>query len=219
MKQVCKARQKMIDTGQTTLLMRGWIERLKKGDAAARRQLLDCSCHRLLQLTRKMLRRFPRVKRWEETDDVLQNVTMRLYRALSQVTPATVRDYLKLASVQIRRELLDLVRHYYGPLGPGTKHSTQHDDPNHSTHDNIELQPADFAQEPSRLAAWTEFHAKVDELPDDEREVFDLLWYQGLSQVEAAQLLNVTTRTIQRRWQSARLNLYERLHGELPPEE
>ena len=199
----------MVNTGQTTNVMQGWIERLKKGDASARHELIDCSCRRLLQLTRKMLRRFPRVKRWEETDDVLQNVSMRLHRALGQVVPADVRDFLKLASLQIRRELLDLVKHYYGPHGLGANHATHHDDAKQTSHDGDRRQPADLAQEPYRLSAWTEFHAQVDQLPDDE--------YQGLSQVEGAQLLNVTPRTIQRRWQAARLRLYDKLQGELPP--
>ena len=206
----------MVDAGETTNLMQGWIERLKKGDPAARGELIDCSCRRLLQLTRKMLRRYPRVKRWEETGDVLQNVSVRLHRALGKVVPDNVRDFLKLASLQIRRELLDLVKHYYGPLGLGAKHATQHGD-GETPQESAGNQAVDPAQEPSRLAAWTEFHSQIDQLPEEEREVFDLLWYQGLSQAEAAQLLNVTSRTIQRRWQAARLRIYERLNGELPP--
>jgi RNA polymerase sigma factor (sigma-70 family) len=54
------------------------------------------------------------------------------------------------------------------------------------------------------------------QLPNKEHEVFDLLWYQGLTQDEAAQLLGVSKRTIKRRWQSARLQLFEALGGHLP---
>jgi DNA-directed RNA polymerase specialized sigma24 family protein len=43
-----------------------------------------------------------------------------------------------------------------------------------------------------------------------------LLWYQGLSQAEAAELLQVSERTIKRRWMSARLQLQDALHGEMP---
>jgi RNA polymerase sigma-70 factor (ECF subfamily) len=53
-------------------------------------------------------------------------------------------------------------------------------------------------------------------MPDEEREIFDLLWYQGLSQAEAATLLKVSERTIKRRWQSARLKLHHALRGGLP---
>ena len=45
----------------------------------------------------------------------------------------------------------------------------------------------------------------MNHLPDAEREVFDLLWYEGLTQVEAANVLGVTERTIKNRWRNAKL--------------
>src|SRR5436190_1055282 len=65
----------------------------------------------------------------------------------------------------------------------------------------------DVSLEPTNLALWTEFHRQVEALPEEEREVFDLLWYQGLKQEEAAEIVGVTTRTIKSRWRSARLKL------------
>jgi RNA polymerase sigma-70 factor (ECF subfamily) len=53
-------------------------------------------------------------------------------------------------------------------------------------------------------------------LPDAERAVADLLFYQGLSQEEAAALLGVDVRTVQRRWQRVRVHLHGRLGGEGP---
>ena len=49
-----------------------------------------------------------------------------------------------------------------------------------------------------------------------EREVFDLLWYHGLTQDEAAALIGVSVRTVKSRWRSARLRIAEALGGELP---
>jgi RNA polymerase sigma-70 factor (ECF subfamily) len=65
--------------------------------------------------------------------------------------------------------------------------------------------------EPTSLAEWTDFHEKVDHLPEAEREVFHLLWYEGLQQDDAARILGVTTRTIKNRWRSAKLLLQEML--------
>ena len=65
------------------------------------------ACARLRQLTCAMLKDYPRLKRWEETDDVFQNASLRLYRALGKVRPASVREFFRLAAVQIRRELID----------------------------------------------------------------------------------------------------------------
>ena len=70
--------------------------------------------------------------------------------------------------------------------------------------------------DPQRLANWSDFHNQAEQLPPEEREVFDLIYYQGLSQAEAAAVLNTSERTIQRRWQTARLTLNDTLDGRLP---
>jgi RNA polymerase sigma-70 factor (ECF subfamily) len=203
----------------TTAQMQFWIDRLKSGHQDARDHLIETCCSRLVLLTHKMLRRYPRVKRWEQTDDVVQNVTLRLRRTLADVAPASVRDFLRLAALNIRRELLDLVKHYYGPHGLGTHYRSDQATRAPSDTTPAEGVPADLANEPGRLAQWTDFHDAVEQLPDELREIFDLLWYQGLSQAEAAEVLEVTERTVQRRWQAARLQLYDALQGELPPGE
>jgi hypothetical protein len=46
--------------------------------------------------------------------------------------------------------------------------------------------------------------------------VCDLNWYQGLKQNEAAAVLNVSSRTVTRRWQAACLKLHRALQGILP---
>jgi RNA polymerase sigma-70 factor (ECF subfamily) len=204
----------MVSPSSKSLLLQNWIDRLRGGDAAARDELLNASCERLRQIVRKMLKRYPRVRRWEQTDDVLQNVSLRLCRTLADVTPADVRDFLRLASLNIRRELLDLVKHYCGPLGLGTHHRSSAGE---ASPDVTGAEPGTLAHEPTRLAAWSAFHEAVEGLPDDEREVFDLLWYHGLAHTEAAELLGVNERTVRRRWQDARLHVAEALHGEIPP--
>src|SRR5437660_12900850 len=105
-------------------VVQGWVDRLNRGEPDAREQLLSHASDRLTRLTRKMLRDYPGVRRWEQTDDVLQNALLRLCRALRDVTPPTARDYFRLAALQIRRELLDLARHYYGPHGHGARHAS-----------------------------------------------------------------------------------------------
>lgn len=203
------------ETGQT-LQIEGWIGRLHAGDESARRELLNCAYDRLVRLTRKMLRSYPRLHRWEETSDVMQNAALRLYRSLAEVRPATVVEFLRLAALNIRRELLDLAKHYYGPQGEGANHATQERNVDSSGGNWIDRNPADFGDDPARLAAWGEFHQQVEALPEEERETFDLLWYQGLTQAEAGTLLGISERTVKRRWQSARLLLHDRLKGQLP---
>ncbi|HEY7327876.1 MAG TPA: sigma-70 family RNA polymerase sigma factor [Gemmataceae bacterium] len=193
-----------------------WLDRLRGGDAAACEQLLRCACQRLRNLARRMLRFYPNVQRWEQTDDVMQNAALRLYRTLQQIPVQTVRDFFRLAALNIRRELLDLAKHYYGPQGHGARHASISDNSSSKSPDVERLEPLDLSHEPSRVAAWSEFHQQIEKLPELEREVFDLLWYQGLSQAEVAKLLQVSERTVKRRWLSARLALSDALKGEIP---
>ena len=60
-------------------------------------------------------------------------------------------------------------------------------------------------------AAWKELHEQVDGLPEDQREVVGLVFYQGMTQVEAAQILEVTVRTVQNRLKSATFALRDLL--------
>jgi RNA polymerase sigma factor (sigma-70 family) len=199
-----------------TIYIQGCLDRLAQGDESARGDLLECACGRLRNLARKMLRNYPGVHRWEETDDVLQNAVVRLHRALQQVPVRTTRDFFAIAALNIRRELLDLAKHYYGPLGLGARHRSQAGDANSASPTLEGPAPGGLSTEPGRLAAWTEFHAQVEALPAEEKEVFDLLWYQEMSQADAAALLNVSERTIKRRWQAARLQLHDAMNGQLP---
>src|SRR5204862_2255254 len=141
------------------------------------KELLNCACARLTQLTRKMLRDYTRLRRWEQTDDVFQSAAVRLYRTLGDVQPATAADFYRLAALNIRRELLDLARHYYGPQGLGAHYASVAGGSEQST--PAFDQPAS-EDDPGRLAAWTAFHTQVENLPAEEKEVFDLLWYQEL---------------------------------------
>jgi RNA polymerase sigma-70 factor (ECF subfamily) len=159
-----------------------------------------------------MLRRYRGVGRWEQTDDVLQNATVRLCRALDAVRPDSVRSFINLAAVQIRRELMDLARHYRGPEGPGRPRVG----PFGSESSAGPPDPGTDTDDPAGLADWTEFHRQVETLPGEEKEVFDLLWYQGLPPAEAAAVLGVTVRVVRYRWQSARVRLHRRLGGRLP---
>jgi DNA-directed RNA polymerase specialized sigma24 family protein len=52
-------------------------------------------------------------------------------------------------------------------------------------------------------------------LPDDLRAVFDLLWYQEMSQAEAAELLGIAVPTVKVRWMKARLQVQQALGGSL----
>lgn len=193
----------MADAPTTQLQL--WIERMNAGESAARTQLVGHACERLRRLTCKMLHDFPHLRRREEADDILHNAVVRLLRALEDVPVGSVAEFFHLAAVQIRRELIDLARHYARrPEAPAQRGRQGGADSSRRTL-APEEGPSTSTFDPQKLASWTEFHEQVEALPVEEREVFGLLWYHGLSQAEAATVLNVSLATIKRWWLSARL--------------
>lgn len=181
---------------------------LRQGHDSARAGLLAHAQDRVRRLARHMFRRQPDLRGPDDTDDVLQKALIRLDHALGEVQPESVAAFFGLASRHIRFVLLDLVRElrrrhivqFRGDLPP-------------STHRPVP-EPEDPEGEPSTLAAWAEFHEQVEQLPDEARRVFDLLWYQGLTQPEAAQVMGVSLATLQRRWAAARVLLQRILRAE-----
>lgn len=171
---------------------------LQSGSLEAKSDLIKHSCDRLRVLTHRMLRNYPRVGRWSDTGDVLQAALMRLHRALDSVQPETPEKFYALAAMQIRRELLDLTKHFYGPEGRGYNH---HSDSGSLLNENLR------SNEPTNLVEWGEFHEQVNRLPPELTEVVELVWYKGLSQVDAAHVLNISPSSLKRRWAKARLEL------------
>ena len=184
------------------------IDRVQRGDQEARRELIDCAYERLRRLSAVILRRsFPRLKdapALVNTTDVANESAYRLYQALGEIQPATVRDFFRLAAQRIRWLLLDLARE----SDRGERHGLDDRQLNESYSTSRQSEP------PAVLA---ELYQQIDGLPEHEREVVDLLYFHGLSQVETANQLGVTERTVRRYWTAARVRLFEALNKSLPP--
>ena len=127
------------------------------------------------------------------------------------VRPEDVRHFDNLAAAQIRRELIDLARRHRGPEGIGANHHTDAADPGERL-----ANLADGPGGPETLDEWTTFHEAVERLPEEERQVVGLLWYRGLTHAQAAEAMGVATKTVQRRWASARLMIRDALRGGTP---
>src|SRR4051794_23702113 len=62
----------------TTTQIQRCLDRMGQGDETAHRDLMNAASERLTRLTHKMFRSEERLRRWEETGDVLQNAMLRL---------------------------------------------------------------------------------------------------------------------------------------------
>jgi RNA polymerase sigma factor (sigma-70 family) len=185
------------------------VDLAKSGDGKANELLINHACDRLLRLTRKMFHGYPGLRRWEQTDDVFQNSLFRLHRALSAVQVESVAHFFNLAAEMVRRELLDLKKRHYGAHGIAKNHHTDHQ-PSDESGGSLSIS----AKEPEDLEGWSEFHEAVEALPAEAKETLNLLYYEGLSQEEAAEILGVSVRTVKRRWHNAKVLLQEALGDE-----
>jgi RNA polymerase sigma factor (sigma-70 family) len=185
------------------------LARLRAGDPDVRDELVGAVASRLERLAHVLLRgSFGRVGRWADTGDVFQAAAVRLWAALAEARPESPLHFHRLSARLVRRELLDLSRHYYGAHGTGANYESRAAGPGAETPLDCPAPAADPASDADRSAA---VHAAVQALPEDEAEITDLLFFQELTQESAAVLLGVDVRTVQRRWQRARRKLGELL--------
>jgi RNA polymerase sigma-70 factor (ECF subfamily) len=201
------------DSGQFTNL----LERIRAGDDDARGTVIEHTTERLRALARRMLHTNP-LRRWEQTDDLLQQTLVRLDRHLNGSQATSTAAFLSLAALEMRHALIDLVRHYFGPHGLGTHYDTATIRPcdRIATHP----EPSDPEPTPSQQALlaerWEQLYRAVGDLPEDKRSVVDLIWFHDLTHAEAAVLLGVSEKTVARRWREARVALFDALSGDLP---
>jgi RNA polymerase sigma-70 factor (ECF subfamily) len=205
----------MPDPSLQSQQLQGWFQRIRGGDLAAREELLRGICGRMERLARKMLRQFPNIRPAADTGDVLSGALMRLMETIQKIDPlpASTRDFFGLAAEHVRRELLDLARHYGAAKRRGEGRRLGLAGSGESGED---FDLPDRADEADDLERWTAFHEAVAQLPDEEREVIGLSFYHGWTQVQIAEVLQVSERTVRRYWQSAVLRLGEALGGDLP---
>lgn len=104
---------------ETVQLQRG-IDRLKAGDTAVRGELLNIACNQLMRLTAQLKQEFDRLDDNKQLDKPLEElfagVSSRLYEALHDAPLKDSRHFYQLASLHIRRELVELCRRE-GPTG------------------------------------------------------------------------------------------------------
>lgn len=170
------------------------------------------ACGRLRRLARGLLRG-DRVARWTGSDDLVQEAVVRVRRELEQVRPQTIREFLGLAAFHLKRELKRLARHYFGPQGLGANHASdlQLEANGHAWVNLASASGTEPCQALERQEELQRLHEAIERLPDELQEVVEMVWLNGLSILEAAEILGVTDRTVRNRWVRARLQLHAAL--------
>ena len=195
-----------MDATGTTAAIQGYLDELAglKGDSPAEpvvRSLLATAAGRLHQLCAALLyRNYPRLTKAPlnlQSEEMLSAVVERLLKAMREVRPQNVRQFFGLANRHMRWELNDMAR-------------------------RLDEQSAALPLQDSAVAAPESSGSMVNDntkrmleaienLPDEERETFELLRIQGLSYSETAQVLKVSESTVHRRLHRGLVLLEERL--------
>ena len=204
-------RPSAIDSEDADGALQHCLNRLERAadEADARqivRELLSVAAGPILSLCGSTLRRhYPRLARGPlnvRPDELLSVVMERLIKAMRNVRPTHVRAFFALAMKHIRWELNGLAR----------KLDT---DPHES------LDPDAIAQEPEESAEQFSPRAcriveAINGLPQSDRQIFNLVRLRGMTHADAAEVLEVSAKTVQRRLSRILPRLWRQL-GELQP--
>jgi RNA polymerase sigma factor (sigma-70 family) len=175
----------------TTAVVQKYLDDLAEDSPAEPivRALLDQSVRRLHVLCATMLHRsYPRLTAPPlnlQAEELLGAVAERLLKAMREVRPHTVRQFFALANQHMRWELNDLARRL-DERPPAVK--------------LCEGAVAAADSSGSGLSPdGLRMLAAIGDLPEEIREAFDLVRVQGVTHMEAAQVLGVSVATVKRR--------------------
>ncbi len=153
------------------------------------RALLARATNRLQGLCSNMLRRrYPRLMRAPsnvQDEEMLSLLVERLLKAMRKVKPTTVREFFALANQHLRWELNEFAR------------QLEKRPPVFPLPEDVPAESAD--ESPPDAASIRQILEAIERLPDELREIFSLVHIQGLTHAETAQVLGVSTKTVQRR--------------------
>jgi RNA polymerase sigma factor (sigma-70 family) len=184
----------------TSADLQNLIDRLRRGDDSARRELLQRAHERLLRIAATLFNEdFPGLRGRHDLESVVSEVWIRLAGALETTQPQTVEGFFGLVFTKVRHVLLDMAKRQ-------RRHEVHRLTGTYDLDQNVELslvESPDTTNEPGKLALLTEFHEQVKKLPDDEQTVFELRYYGGFSQAEIAQMLGLQPKQVSRRWLAA----------------
>jgi RNA polymerase sigma-70 factor (ECF subfamily) len=209
----------------TTADLNNLLARFHAGDSAAKREIVERAYNRLRILARGILRDFPAVRREEETAAIVHLAYQRLERAMDDLyapsacpagqpaEPPDAAAFFGLAARNIRWQLQDLAR-----AGKRGKEPRPDEVPINPA-DGAGIDPADPGTDLSDVGRTVDVLEAIERLSTEHRTVCDLIFVQGLTIEEAAQVAGISYDQMKHRWTAAKAELGGLLRSYKPPAE
>jgi RNA polymerase sigma factor (TIGR02999 family) len=158
----------------------------------------------LRAIARNRLRRERDINATLQPTELVHEAYQRL--VISEETPwRNAEHFLALASVAMRRILIDRARRKLGPKQGGHLERVEWDD-NHGV----------LANDYDRLILIEEALNRLEALDPRKAQVVEMMFFGGLTQDQVAAALDINIRTVKREWKFARAWLGDYLGGKDP---
>ncbi|MFO0964310.1 MAG: sigma-70 family RNA polymerase sigma factor [Gemmataceae bacterium] len=189
------------DDGDARLVrMRQYLEQAQSGDRSGMDWLLLLASEVVRERAQALLSKKFRFLEGvgHEVDSVVSDLWIKLKRHFQQKLPNSLEHLLALLALSVHHLLLDKAsilrrrEQRHEPIGT----------------DSSPGQPAGSAEnDPQALAEFTEFQEqlwkKLQTLPEDQRRVFEMHYFLGISQARIAEDLTLHPRQVSRLWVKA----------------
>lgn len=173
------------------------LARLNAGDASAWDELFEHAFKRLLSQCERIVRqRLNRPNPLITENAVLAESYQRLCTALKndRVKPKTAQQFFGLTARNIGWQIQDMLR----------KRSEQTVDDDLLTQVSLETGSSNTAEDYEK---WELFWSGIESLTEEERDVFDLVWINELSQYETADALGKTRNQVDTIWRRIKIKI------------
>jgi RNA polymerase sigma factor (sigma-70 family) len=171
----------MPTTSQSTSEIGDLLSGLDLGEPAARNLLIERCRERFRRRAAQMLGGFQKLRRDLDTSDVEQELHLRLCKSLAIVKVNDVQHLFRLANETLRRYLIDCARKWRAQVNSD------------ASYDRIDPSP-----DPGRLAVLAEIQEWIGTLNEQKREIFDLMFYQELSETEIGRIIGKSRKVVSR---------------------
>lgn len=178
-----------------------WLQRLRAGDQHAAEVLIEFLYQDLHAIARNRMR-YERPSHTLQATALVNEAYMRLVHGPDRNWQNRLH-FLAAASQAMRRFLIDHARRVRATKHGGGKIPIPLND-----------RVASSDQDPEQLIALDTALNKLQDLDAELAQVVELRFFGGQTHEEVAELLGVTSRTIKRRWETARAWLKAELNGE-----